>query len=112
MPFENNIISLTKNIFFNFENILSYFLLDDLNLTNIDGGNDKKTNKNNLEFIFTSTSNQKINEDKNNITINLAQCEKNIKDNYGISDNDSLYILQIYNFCKHSVPNIIIITNN
>ena len=47
MPFENNIVSfsLTKNIFFNFENILSYFLLDDLNLTNIDGGNDKKTNK-------------------------------------------------------------------
>ena len=65
------------------------------NLTNIDGGNDKKTNKNNLEFIFTSTSNQKINEDKNNITMNLAQFEKNIKNYYGISDNDSLYILQI-----------------
>ena len=27
--------------------------------------------------------------------MNLAQCEKNIKNYYGISDNDSLYILQI-----------------
>ena len=50
----NNIIieiidneSMSKSI----EEII-YFLLDDLNLTNIDGGNDKKTNKNNLEYFY------------------------------------------------------------
>ena len=47
-----------------------------------------------IQNIFTSTSNQKNNEDKNNITMNLAECEKNIKENYGISDNDS------YIYCK------------
>ena len=69
--------------------------LDQLDLKDINNGNDKKTNKNNLEFIFTSTNNQKNNKDKSNITMDFGQCEQNLKDNYGISENDSLYILQI-----------------
>ena len=55
----------------------------------------KKTKKDNLEFIFISTDNQKNNEEKNNITMNLGQCENKLKSEYGISQNDSLYILQI-----------------
>ena len=44
---------------------------------------------------MTSAFNQKNNEDKKNITMNLGQCENIIKQEYNISDNDSLYILQI-----------------
>ena len=43
---------------------------------------------------MTSTENQKNNEDKN-ITIDLGQCENILKTEYNISNNDSLYILQI-----------------
>ena len=65
-----------------------------LNLTEIDNGKDKTITIKNLEVILTSTINQK-NNDENNITINLGQCENLLKNDYNISENDSLYILQI-----------------
>ena len=45
---------------------------------------------------MTSTKNQKSNENKKMITINLGECENILKDVYNISKNDSLYILQIF----------------
>ena len=63
--------------------------------TDIDNGIDKKIYEKNLSIVLTSTLNQKNNEDKNNITINLSQCENILKNNYNISNNDSLYILEI-----------------
>ena len=70
-------------------------LFNELNMTEIDNGIDKKKFEKNLIFVFTSTLNQKNNEDKNNITMNLGQCENNLKNDYNISLNDTLYILQI-----------------
>ena len=70
-------------------------LFNELNMTEIDNGIDKKIVEKNIVFLFTSTLNQKNNEDKNNITMNLGQCENLLKNDYNISDNDSLYILQI-----------------
>ena len=49
----------------------------------------------NLIFILTSTYNQKMNEKESNISMNLGQCENTLKNEYNISKNDSLYILQI-----------------
>ena len=46
-------------------------------------------------IILTTTYEQKYKEDNNNITINLGECENILKDEYNISKNDSLYILQI-----------------
>jgi hypothetical protein len=46
-------------------------------------------------IVLTSTFNQKNNEEKNNITFDLGQCENILKNHYNISQNDSLYILQI-----------------
>ena len=46
-------------------------------------------------IILTTTNNQKNNEEKNNITMNLGTCENLLKSDYNISNNDSLYILQI-----------------
>ena len=65
------------------------------NYTDINNGKDKKRYEKNLSIILTSTLNQKNNEKKNNITINLGQCEDIIIKNYNLSNNDSLYILQI-----------------
>ena len=64
-------------------------------MTEIDNGIDKKIVEKNIVFLFTSTLNKKNNEYKNNITMNLGQCENLLKNDYNISDNDSLYILQI-----------------
>ena len=61
----------------------------------MDSGNEKRKKENNIEFIFTSTDNQKNNEENDNITIHLGQCEKVLKDEYNISNNDSLYLLKI-----------------
>ena len=46
-------------------------------------------------IVLTSTYNQKINEEGNNITMNLGQCEYILKNIYNISQNESLYILEI-----------------
>ena len=49
----------------------------------------------NISYILTTTSEQKKNENKNETTIDLGLCENELKDNYNISYNDSLYILKI-----------------
>ena len=70
-------------------------LFKELNLTDIDNAKDKTISKNNLDFIFTSTENQKINEDEKRISMDFTKCEKILKNEYNISINDSLYIFQI-----------------
>ena len=70
-------------------------IFNELNLTEINNGMDKKIIEKDLVIILTSTLNQRINEDKNNISMNLGECENKLKNDYNISNNDSLYILQI-----------------
>jgi len=58
-------------------------------------GIDKKILVKNKQVILTSSLNQKIKEETNNITINLGQCENKLKNNYSISEEKSLYIFEI-----------------
>jgi len=67
-------------------------VFDKLNISDIDNGNDEKTNKKNLSVIMTSTKNQKKNENEKMVTIDLGKCENILKNEYNISENDSLYI--------------------
>jgi len=60
-----------------------------INISYINDGNDKKINLENEQIILTTTTNQKNNEDKNNITMDLGQCENILKNNYNISYNNS-----------------------
>ena len=85
----------TKNSTEIIKDIIIENIFKNLNITEIDNGIDKKIKEKNLIIILTSTLNQKIKEDKNNITMNLGKCETLLKNNYNISNNDSLYILQI-----------------
>ena len=70
-------------------------LINEFNMTELNSGTDKKIIDENKIIILTSTENQKNNEDKNNITMDLGQCENILKKEYNISNNTSLYILQI-----------------
>ena len=64
-------------------------------IININNQNDIKISNENYIIIFTSTENQKNNEENNNVTMYLGECEYILKDFYNISHNDSLYLLQI-----------------
>ena len=70
-------------------------IINEFNVTELNSGEDKKIIDKNKIIILTSTVNQKKNEESNNITMNLDQCENLLKSDYNISNNDSLYILQI-----------------
>ena len=61
----------------------------------MDSGIDKKIVVKNKQVILTSTLNQKNNEETDNITLNLGQCEHNLKSDFSIPENNSLYILEI-----------------
>ena len=63
-----------------------------LNISKIDGGKDEKISDKNISIIITSTKNQKIKENEKVITIDLGKCENILKNEYNISENDSLYI--------------------
>ena len=70
-------------------------IIEEFNKKELDSGKDKKIVDKNKTIILTSTINQKNNEEKNYITMDLGKCEDIFKYHYNISDNDPLYILQI-----------------
>ena len=92
---EENTINIQPQVQNNKISNLIYELINDININDLNNGNDKKIIISNKQIIFTSTANQKNNEEENNITMNLGQCENILKDKYNISNNNSLYILQI-----------------
>ena len=75
-------------------------IINNCNISDIKNGRDvesKVDGNDNDEIImaFTSTKNQKNNENENKTTINLGECEYKLKDLYNISYNDSLYIVKL-----------------
>ena len=92
--------AISTNRIINFENLtennsnIIESIINNINLTDIDNGIDKVIYENNLKLIFTSTFNQKINEDEKNITLNLGICENLLKNEYKIPIKNTLYILQ------------------
>ena len=65
-------------------------LIEEFDCNDIDSGTDKKIVDKNMALILTSTQNQKDNEEKNNITMNLGECENILKNKYNIPKNSSL----------------------
>ena len=64
---------------------------------NIDKGNDISISVDKVRYTITTTSNQKIEDNKiiNNSKIDLGECENKLKDKYNISKNENLYILKV-----------------
>ena len=88
---ENNLIENKTKII---QNIINN-LITDFDINYLINFTDRKKYYNNIMILLTSTHNQKIKKEKNNINMNLGQCEEILKTYYNISQNDSLYILQI-----------------
>ena len=88
--YQNQFENLTELILNKIKELIIDFDINDLN-----NGNDKKNIVKDKQILLTSTTNQKNNEKRSNITMDLGQCEYIIKNNYNISKNNSLYILQI-----------------
>ena len=70
-------------------------LINNVNYEGIENGKDEILVEDNLVFVFTSTENQKNDDNENNVTMDLGECEDNIKKQYNIQNNSYLYILQI-----------------
>ena len=90
-------IDSTINIFINLtgiRNIIDY-LIGEFRCDDINSRTDKKIIEKNTAVILTSTQTQKDNEDKNNITMNLCECENILKKSYNIPEENSLYMIQI-----------------
>ena len=70
-------------------------LINEFNQTETDSGKDKTIVDDEKVIIFTSTENQKNNEEDRYITMDLGECEYKLKNHYHIPMNNSLFILQI-----------------
>ena len=75
--------SHTKNRTEIIQNIINNFI-SEFNIINLYNGKYIKIVDENLIIKLTSTSNQKNNEEENNITIDLCQCENILKEEYNI----------------------------
>jgi surface protein len=66
-------------------------LMNGYNTSGIDSGQDVviKNEETGVTISITSTENQKNNEDKNNISMNLGECENILKREYNIPNNNS-----------------------
>jgi len=57
-------------------------LFEGFNYDEMNNGTDKKLVNKNMDIILTSTKNQIINEEKNNVSMNLCECENILKNEY------------------------------
>ena len=72
------------------------FTSEDYDTSEIEKGNNDVIKYNNMIITLTSTKNQKKEEKQGNMTtINLGDCENELKEAYNISYNETLYIKKI-----------------
>ena len=65
------------------------------NLTNIEKGENDIYEVNGVKFTITTTTNQKNNNELNETSIDLGQCEDLLKKHYNIPDNDKIFMKKI-----------------
>ena len=70
-------------------------LTNDFNTSDIDNGKDVIINQKYSTITISSSENQKKDKSSDRTTIDLGECETKIKQEYNISQNDTLYILKI-----------------
>ena len=71
------------------------YLNNNLNVISFANGDDFIVSSGKMNFIITTTKNQKKEINDNITTIDLGKCEMKLKDEYNISINESLYIVMI-----------------
>ena len=75
-------------------NIEKYFTSDNYDTSDIDKGEDQIIQTDKMVVTLTSTQNQKSNNNtnKNMTSLDLGNCETELRNYYNISDNETLYI--------------------
>ena len=92
---QDEILKTIQNII---QNGFDLEIFDKLNIPSLTVGN--------FTYTITSTLIQEINKNNNNnITVDLGECEYELKDKYNISKNDSLYLL-IVNGKVANIPKV------
>ena len=91
---QDEILKTIQNII---QNGFDLEIFDKLNIPSLTVGN--------FTYTITSTLIQEINKNNNNITVDLGECEYELKDKYNISKNDSLYLL-IVNGKVDNIPKV------
>ena len=76
------------------DNIEKYFTSDNYDTSDIDKGEDQIIQTEKMVVTLTSTQNQKSNNNtnKNMTSLDLGNCETELRNYYNISDNETLYI--------------------
>jgi len=74
---------------------LNDYIKNDFHVDYIDENKEVIISNGEKTFTFTSTYIQQMKENTNITTINLGNCEKNLKNIYNISEKSNLYILKI-----------------
>ena len=89
----------------NFEN---YFTSEDYNTAKIEKGEDEIFQEEAFTITFTTSNNQKNNINDNMTSINLGQCEIELRTFYNLSDNKVLYMKKIdINIPGMKIPKVI-----
>ena len=70
-------------------------LINNYNATFIENGNEMEITEENILIQLTTTKNEKDNENKSKVTIDIQECEDILKQDNNISNNDSLYIIKL-----------------
>jgi hypothetical protein len=77
------------------KNLEIYFTTEEYDTYHLDKGEDEIFENENMSIVFTTAQNQNKNQNKNTTIINLGQCEEILREEYNISENESLYIKKI-----------------
>ena len=78
------------------KNIEKIFTSEEYDTTNLENGNDDIIEIEKLLVTLTTTLNQKNNKDNSKVsTIDLALCEKLLRNNYNLSENETIFIKKL-----------------
>ena len=77
------------------ERIEDYFTSENFDTSQLDSGKDEQIVTEKMIIILTTTENQKNNENVNLTIIELGDCERNLKQFYNLSKNETLYMKKI-----------------
>ena len=91
---QDEILQTIQNII---QNGFDLEIFEEINIPSLTVGN--------FTYTITSTLVQEMNKNNNNITVDLGECENELKDKYNISKNDSLYLL-IVNGKVDNIPKV------
>ena len=97
IKYENNTKEMTKeeetefydNIVSNVEDILTS---ENFNTSSLDGGEDQVIQTEKMTITLTTSQNQKNNTNNNISTIDLGECEVELRNHYNLTNNEILYI--------------------